>query len=279
MPNAAQKASWDGASGQQWAAEAERYDRMNRGFAERIVERLDVRAGARVLDVGCGNGALALAIAPVVDPGTVAGLDLSGAMLENARRRAERAGLANVTFEQGDAEVHPLPPATFDAVVSRFGVMFFDDPVAAFANLARALKPAGRAVFTCWQDMVRNDWIMVPVGAALQHVPLPTLGGPGGPGPFSFADPDRIRQVLHDAGLDDVEITEAVLPMWMGDSVHDAVGFMQHSDMADALMTDVDGGTVARAWAAVSEALHEHATTDGVVLAGAAWLVSASRPR
>ena len=279
MPNDEQTEAWNGAAGEHWAAEAERYDTMNAPFAARIVERLDPRPGEHVLDVGCGNGALALAVAPLVEPGgTVTGLDISGPMLAIARRRADEAGRGNVTFEQGDAQVHPLPDARFDAVVSRFGVMFFDDPVQAFANLRRALKPGGRVVFACWQDLLRNEWITVPVGAMLEHVPMPDLAGAGGPGPFSMADADRVREILGGAGFDDIALEEVVRPMQMGTSLDDALGFLQRSDLSAALLGGVDAETRERVWESVRVAAAPFASADGLRLDGNAWLVTARRP-
>jgi SAM-dependent methyltransferase len=279
MPNVEQQEYWDGHGGEHWASQAERYDSINRRFAQRIVAELDPRPGERILDVGCGNGALSLAVAPRVAPsGSVCGLDLSGPMLAVARRRAEDAGLDNVSFEQGDAQEHPLPEATFDATTSRFGVMFFEDPVAAFANLGRALRPDGRLVFACWQELLRNAWIMIPSSAALAFVPMPELGEPDAPGPFALADPDRIRSVLDDAGFADVTVTEAVEPMCMGADVEDAVAFMAGTEMAARLFQDVDEDTVQKAWDAARQALVPYEGPEGVVLTGSAWLVAARRP-
>ena len=189
-PNAAQIENWDGPGGQHWVAEAERYDRMTGAFGERIIEAAAPRPGERVLDVGCGNGAVALAVSALVAPGgSVLGLDISGPMLGCARQRADAAGIASVSFRQGDAQVYPLPTASFDAVVSRFGVMFFDDPVAAFTNLGRALRPGGRIAFTCWRELAVNDWLMVPAGAALQHVPMPDLASRAPPGRSRWPTP------------------------------------------------------------------------------------------
>src|SRR5262245_18186906 len=203
MPNVEQAEYWSGTGGEHWVAEQARYDRMVTGFGDRVVEVLSPRAGERVLDVGCGNGALSLAIGPLVAPeGSVLGLDISGPMLAVAGRRARAAGQENVGFERGDAQVHDLPDGGFDAVVSRFGVMFFDDPQAAFANLARALRPGGRIVIACWQELMANSWLMVPVAAALTQVPMPDLGELAGPGPFSLAKPDDVRSVLDGAGLE-----------------------------------------------------------------------------
>src|SRR5262245_9783370 len=220
MPNVVQSEYWDGPAGEHWAAEHVRYDQINRRIGERVVEMLAPRSGDRVLDLGCGNGALSLAIGPLVAPtGSVLGLDLSGPMLEAATVRADRAGLTNVSFQRGDAQVHQFPGPGFDGIVSRFGVMFFDDPEAAFANVARALRSGGRMVFACWQAMVANEWLMVPLGAVLAYVPIPDLGEPGGPGPFSLADPDRIRSILESAGVIDVTVDDFRCPMPMGSTV------------------------------------------------------------
>jgi SAM-dependent methyltransferase len=274
VPNADQIEYWDGPAGEHWVAEQDRYDRINIQFGERIVTVLDAAPGERVLDVGCGNGALCLAIAPVVAPGgTVHGLDISGPMLAAAARRAGQAGLDNVTFEKGDAQVHPLPDSAFDAAVSRFGVMFFDDPGVAFTNVARTLRPGGRIVFACWQELARNEWLMVPAGAALAFVPMPDLGAPGQPGPFSLSDPERIRAVL--TAFTEITVEEVIAPMRLGDTTDDVVEFMQRTDMAQTLMKDVDDDTASAAWVAVSDALGPYASPDGVTLNGAAWLVQA----
>jgi len=156
--------------------------------------------------------------------------------------------------------------------------MFFDDPVAAFANLGRALKPGGRIAFTCWRELVVNDWLMVPAGAALQYVPMPDLGPPGAPGPFSLADPERLHQVLRDAAFARIAAEEVARPMPMGSSAEDVLAFMRGTEMAQVLMTGVDAGTAERAWAAVKAALQAHAKPGGITLAGTAWLVTARRP-
>ncbi|HZA86312.1 MAG TPA: class I SAM-dependent methyltransferase [Acidimicrobiales bacterium] len=277
MPNLEQADYWNGSGGEHWVEQQERYDQINRGFGDRVVEVLAPQSGERVLDVGCGNGILSLAIGPLVAPdGSVLGLDLSGPMLETATARADNAGLTNVKFERGDAQVHALPEAGFDGIVSRFGVMFFDDPHAAFANLARALRSGGRLAFACWQELLANEWLMVPAGAALAHVPMPDLGEPGEPGPFSLSDPDSVRSILEGTGLAEVGVEDFRCPMPMGSTVEDTVAFMQGTDMAATLMADVSEDVAAAAWDAVRAALAPYTGPDGVVLSGAAWIVTAT---
>lgn len=276
--NEAQREYWNGGGGERWVAEAERYDMLNQRFGRRLVEVLAAQPGERVLDIGCGNGALALEVAKHVGlDGAVVGLDISEPMLGVARERAHAAGAGNVTFEQGDAQVHSLPPASFHAVTSRFGVMFFEDPVAAFANLASATRPAGRLVFACWQDLVQNEWIMVPAAAAIAHVPFPDMGEPGAPGPFALADRDRLEAVLSDAGWTGITIDAAEEPMRLGTSVEDAMSFLRTSDIAQRLLADADETAAAAALDAIEKAIEPHAGPDGVELTGRAWIVQASK--
>jgi SAM-dependent methyltransferase len=269
---------WSGDAGEHWAAAADRYDRMNRHVAHRIVQAAAPQPGERFLDVGCGNGALALDIASRVAPtGRATGLDLSQQMLEVARRRATDQRLGNVEFLHGDAQTDDLGPADLDAIVSRFGVMFFADPQAAFTNLARALRPGGRLVFACWQDMAHNEWVTAPAAAALEHVPLPAgLADAAAHGAFSLSDPQATTALLEASGFVDVTVTEVVESMWMGSSVEDAVGFMRTTEFATILFTDVEPGLAAAGWDAVADALATHVTVDGVELQGATWLVSAA---
>jgi SAM-dependent methyltransferase len=275
--NEEQIAHWAGEGGEHWAAEQDRFDRLLAPFGARVVEALAPSPGDRVLDVGCGNGALTLAVAERVRPGGEAvGVDISTPMLARARQRAAAAGAADATFVEGDAQVVDLGAATFDAAVSRFGVMFFDDPVAAFTNVRRSLREGGRLVFVCWREMLANEWMTVPAFAALEHVPMPSsLGAPGAPGPYAFADPDRVRALLTGAGFRDVSIDQFDAPTWMGSSGEDTLRFLQRTEMARLLVADVPEATAAKAWAAVAAALDERAGPDGVVLSGSAWLVQA----
>ena len=158
IANTAQAEHWNsGDAIEHWLRNQDRYDRMLQPFADLILQTAALQPGEQVLDVGCGYGATTLEAARRVAPGPVLGVDLSGPMLSVAKDRAAGSGLANVAFEHGDVQVYPFGPARFDAVISRFGVMFFEDPVAAFANIRSAVRPGGRLVFACWQPLANND--------------------------------------------------------------------------------------------------------------------------
>ena len=201
IANTEQAEHWNTGPGvAHWVANQARYDRMHAPFTALILDAAALRPGGNVLDVGCGCGGTTLAAARLVAPGQALGLDLSGPMLARAQADAEAAGLANAVFQQGDAQVHPLEPATFDTVISRFGVMFFADPVAAFANIRSATRPGGRLVFACWQPLAANQWMLVPGAALAEHLPPPAPAPADGPGMFAFADPDRLRPILAAAG-------------------------------------------------------------------------------
>ena len=198
-------------------------------------------------------------------------------MLARARADAEAAGLANAVFQQGDAQVHPLEPGTFGTVISRFGVMFFADPVAAFANISSAIRPGGRLVFACWQPMAANQWMLVPAAALAEHLPLPDPGPADGPGMFAFADPDRLRPILAAAGWRDIEISSehASILVGGGASVDDAVEFLRTATMGRTMLAGADAATADRAIASLRAALTPYADADGVHLDAAVWLVQA----
>lgn len=279
MANAEEIAAWDGDAGAHWVREAARFDAMLRPFGDALVATADPRPGERVLEVGCGTGALAVELARLVAPGgRVTAVDVSGPMLAEAARRAAAAGV-DVDWLQADAQVHPFGAGAFDVVTSRFGIMFFDDPAAAFANLAGALAPGGRLVVTCWRDLAVNEWIAGPAGAALAHVLAPPAADPGRPGPFALADPHRVRSLVSGAGLDGVAVDELDAPMRMGDSVDDVVRFFRRSELATGVIGRAGPEAQEAAWAAVRELLSARTDAGGaVVLGGAAWLVSARRP-
>ena len=274
--NEEQRRRWDEEEGAHWVAEAERFDRTLQPYGERVLAALAPEPRERILDVGCGNGALSLDLAARVGPqGSVMGLDLSGPMLSLATQRAGERGLGNAAFVKGDAQVHDFGDRKFDGLVSRFGVMFFDDPVAAFVNLRGAMAGGARLAFTCWQEVLRNDWLMVPAMTLMQYVPMPEMPAPGAPGPFALADADRTRSLLEQAGWSSVNLEEVETRQWLGTDPPAVVDFLAHTEMAKTFLANEDEDTVAKAWKAVEAALGEHTAEDGVHLTGRAWLVTA----
>ncbi len=203
--NTDQIAYWNDAAGRSWAELQDLLDTQIEPIGRPALEGLDLKPGEAVIDVGCGCGQSTLALGERVGPsGKALGVDISQPMLEIARRRA--AGAPQVSFLDADAQTHAFGSASFDAIYSRFGVMFFEDPVSAFANLRRALKPGGRLAFVCWRTPAENPIMTLPMQAAASHLPPPEPMTPGAPGPFAFADPERVETILAAAGYADVSI-------------------------------------------------------------------------
>ena len=276
MANAEMAEYWNGRPAEVWVTEAERFDSLLAPFGHRLLVAANLGSGEQVLDIGCGNGAISLEAARAVGPrGRVTGLDLSAPMLGMARRRAEEQRI-DVAFVQGDAQTASFDKA-FDVVLSRFGVMFFDEPVPAFANLAKATRRGGRLCFVCWQEMFANEWIAVPAIAMVAHVGVPELPEPGAPGPFALADAQRTRGLLESAGWSDITIEEHRDAMHMGTDPEDVVAFMLSDEMGRRLVEGKDPGAVQAGTQAALEALRPYATSEGVVLGGACWLVTARK--
>ena len=275
IANREQAEYWDTAASEHWVEYQDRHDAVVAPLDSHLFAAANIAGSDRVLDVGCGCGATTRVAARAATGGDVTGIDLSTAMLDRARAFAREDGLANIRFVQGDAQVHPFDERGFDVAISRFGVMFFADPVAAFANLARATREQGRLAFCCWQELTQNDWILVPASAALSHVPPPDFGSPGEPGPFSLADPDRVQSVLSAAGWRNVDLQEVKEQLPIGDDVDEAFTFISGIRSFRRMLEGADEATAGRALDAVRNALAERETSDGVALGSSAWVVSA----
>jgi SAM-dependent methyltransferase len=275
--NLEQAKYWNETVGPKWVNLQAALDGMLAPLGRAVIDRLAVAPGERVLDVGCGCGDSTLEVARRVGPsGEVLGVDLSAVMLERARERAAAAGLAQVRFEPADVESHRFPPAAFDVVFSRFGVMFFADPAAAFRNLHGACRAGARLGFVCWQALADNPWMTVPMKAAAEHVQLPPPSAPGAPGPFSFADAARVRAILDAGGFREVTVEPLAGTLVLGGAtLDDVVEFvLQIGPTATALREHPDA-PVDAVRGAVRKALDPFWTAGGVSLAYAAWLVTA----
>ena len=268
---------WETVEGEHWAEYAEHYTRMLAPYGEAVLAAAAPQPGERVIDVGCGNGDLSLLAAAAVGPdGVVQGVDLSPAEVAVASRRSAEAGLSAARFAVADAARVEVD-APFDVLVSRFGVMFFDDPTGAFSHLRSLLRPGGRIAFACWQELFANEWMIVPGGAVASVLGLPG-GNSGGPGPFSLADADLTRQMLTAAGFVDVDVEPVAAALWMGADADAAVEFMTRTGMGRILFGDAAPEQRAEAIERARDALRPHETDSGVMLDGAAWVVTATNP-
>jgi SAM-dependent methyltransferase len=272
--NADAATAWDGSTGDIWTDNADLFDAGVARYLKPFLDAAAIEPTAHVLDVGCGNGLTTREAARLAPAGSATGVDLSTRMLDQARRRAAADGLANVSFVQADVQVADLGEARYDRVISRNGVMFFGDPVAAFANLARALKPGGRMVLQVWQPMSENPWFTafrdaVAVG---RELPMPP---PDGPGPFALGDPDRVHALLTVAGLGEPDLVGIREPMYYGPDVARAERYVQAA--LGGLLTELDDTARADAEAGLRATLEEHLGPGGVTYPSAMWIVTARR--
>jgi SAM-dependent methyltransferase len=275
--NAEQIRYWNESGGPVWARLHAQTEAQLAAFGRAALDRAAVSPGAHVIDVGCGAGATTIELGRRVGPeGKVLGLDVSAPLLEVAREAAR--GLAHVGFTHADASAAELPEGTFDLLFSRFGVMFFADPTAAFAHLRRALRSGGRLCFACWRGAEHNAWMTVPLMAVAEHVPVAPLD-PEAPGPLAFADDARVRRILEGAGFADVAFEAHDQPMNVGgESLDEATSFFSQVGVAARAIREAPAEAAARAKVALREALARHAGPNGVSLGGSVWIVTARSP-
>lgn len=265
---------WNGKAGETWVEAQDRIDRTLAGLTEQALVRANPQAHERVLDIGCGCGTTTLALAGKASH--VTGVDISAPMLALARQRT--SGMDNVAFEQADAAERSFAP-DFELIFSRFGVMFFSDPVAAFSNIHHALAPAGRMILLCWQAPASNPW-MSTAGRIVQPFlaeanPDAPAPDPKAPGPFAFGDGDYVREILEAAGFTQIRLDVAKADIKLGDTVDEAMDFQSRIGPLSRALTELDGDAREQALAAVRSEFERLAGPDGLTLGAAAWLVSA----
>ncbi len=276
--NVEQAEAWDGPEGVHWALHHERFDATISPHHRALLPAAAFAPGERVLDIGCGNGLTSRDAARAVGPtGSVLGVDLSGPMLARAEQLAKEDGLDNVRFERGDAQVHPFDRGAYDLAISRFGAMFFLDPVAAFTNIASALRPGGRLVLLVWQSIGANEWVsaMREALAVGRDLPVPP---PGAPSPFALADTDYARRVLTEAGFTDVAFARSEAPWWVGSDADDAYGFVSGLRIIQMMLEELDDATSAQALDNLRATMAAHQTPGGVIFGSAAWIITARKP-
>jgi SAM-dependent methyltransferase len=279
-PNAQQDEYWNQAAGPLWVRQQERLDSQIEPHGLVAIERAALHPGEHVVDIGCGCGQTSLELARRVGAtGRVEGVDLSAPMLERARERAREAELDQLSFTRGDAQSHAFAPRSTDLFFSRFGVMFFEDPLTAFRNFHRALRPGGRITFLCWKGIEANPWMRIPMVAIAPLVELPEPPPPGAPGPLAFADDARVRGLLEEAGFEDVHATghDSEMKLAGTGGPEAAAEFMLEIGPAAraAREAGLDDPTPLRD--AIARALAPHQRGDAIVIGAGMWIYQARR--
>ncbi len=275
--NTAQIEYWNDKAGHTWARFQDQLDRQVEPLGAAAMAVLAPQPGEKLLDIGCGCGQTSLSLAAAAGPaGAVVGADISRPMLGVARARFVPQGAAPIRFEELDAQTADLGEARFDAAYSRFGVMFFSDPVAAFTNIHRALKPGGRLAFVCWRPFEENIWMCAPFEAVQHLLPPRTPSEPLAPGPFAFADPARVRMVLAAAGFEAIRI-DPLDAQAGGLALDDALDLALRVGPLGAALREVPE-RVKDVAALLRPLLSAYNSPSGVYMPAAVWIVSANKP-
>lgn len=258
-------------------ADAQRYEVVGGGFDDALFAAAALDRHDRVLDVGCGYGSTTLRAARIASAGSALGNDIVAPFLAHARRTAAAEGLANAAFEEGDAQVHPFPAAAFDVVISRFGAMLFADPVAAYANLGRALRPDGRIAVAVLGDPRENDLPGVLAIALRDHMPR-GMDESGAPGPSSLANPRRIREILAAAGFRDVDTTRVESRIELGRDPAEAATFLHSWSAVNGAVAHLDETATLALLDELARLVEPFCDGGAVRLRSTAWLVTATHP-
>ena len=273
--NAEQAAEWDGPAGAHRTRHAAVFDAEARPHNERFRAVAGITSRDHVLDIGCGTGQTTRDAARAAADGSALGIDLSAQMLEHARRISREEGLRNVSFEQADAQAHRFPAAGFDVAISRFGSMFFADPVAAFGNIGNALRPGGRLVLMVWQARERNEWTTAirQAVAGEMAVPPPPAGGP-----FSLADQAAAGGILGAAGFTGISFTDVHEPVYYGPDATVALDVVSGLRSTKDLLAGMDTAQSGEALDRLRAVLAAHQTGEGVFFDARTWIIAARRP-
>ncbi|MGR4863012.1 class I SAM-dependent methyltransferase [Caulobacter sp. LARHSG274] len=277
QPNEAQARLWNARAGQTWVEQQAMLDRLFLPFEQALLEAVQAAGAHEVLDVGCGTGATTLAVARSLQGrGRCTGLDLSVPMIEAARRRASAAGLDNSRFIAADAQRHAFEPGLFDAMISRFGVMFFDDPAAAFANLRRAMRPDAGLTLIAWRGPEDNPFMTTAERAAAPLLPELPPRDPAAPGQFAFADAERVRAILAAAGWGDIDL--APLDVACTLSLADLDVYAARMGPVALLLPDLEPQRRDAVAAAVRRAFDVHVSDGAARFTAACWRIQARNP-
>ncbi|MBO0711372.1 MAG: class I SAM-dependent methyltransferase [Acetobacteraceae bacterium] len=287
IPNATMREEWNDATGRRWLKRHEAVDRQIAPFGRRAMERANIRPGQHILDIGCGTAETTIELArrvrvpgeqvccePGGEGGSVTGIDISHLLLATAQDAAKASGLTNLRFEAGDAQTFAFARERFDVAFSRFGVMFFDNPIAAFANIRSALRPDGLLTFVCWPAPEENPFMMIPLVAAARHITMPEPGPPDAPGPFAFADIERVRRILSQAGFGTIE-TDRLTETIGGGTRDETASMLLELGPINRIVEGIDAETKDAILADIRASLADYESAGCVRLAATVWLVTA----
>jgi len=273
---------WNGPRGVQWVRLQEELDQRLAPLLDLVLEPAIIRPDQTVLDVGCGTGASLLSISPLVGRGgRVTGIDIAAPLLARARERLSQHAVGNVELIEADAQIHPFGAVRYDAVVSRFGVMFFSDPVAAFVNLRRALARDGRLAFVCWAPLEDNPWFRLPLAAGIARLGPPEPAPPRAPGPLAFSEPDYVREILAAAGFTAVTIDRHAVALTGAPTAEDEARLACEVGPVARLIREREPApaVIEALLVEIARSFAPYATDEGVRIPAGVFLVAASRPR
>lgn len=276
--NSGMRGFWNDSGGRMWVIYQHIIEVSMAPFGQKVMDILDFNDGERVLDIGCGCGGTTLEIAQLVGSnGYVFGVDISEMIIESAKNKACKENANNIIFKCVDAQTYSFVFNEFDVVFSRFGVMFFDEPVVAFQNIRKSLVAGGRMAFVCWQPIEDIEWISLPRNIVGNYITLPPLSEPNEPGGFSFGNTDRVEKILRLAGFVDIVIEKFNSKINIGADMSEAMEFMTHIGPAGSVLdnSDIDSKTQVKFTNDLYAALQEYQTKQGIELGSAMWIVTA----
>ena len=276
--NLDQQEFWNDIKGKLWVDLQPEIDAMLGPFGEKAMEALNPQPGEKILEIGCGTGTMTLALADrVKTSGEIRAADISRPMLQMAISRAKAVSAQSTAFVEADAQVHAFPKGTFDAVFSRFGVMFFEDPIAAFRNFHSAVRSGGRLAYVCWADRKDNPWIRIPTGASKAFLEIPPPPEDDAPGQFAMEREARVREILGEAGWTSIELERFDIDHSLGENVIDAADFISQMGPMSEPFALADNETKKQCLEVIQKALKPYEGPTGVRMRFGTWIVRALR--